>query len=449
MKKVFLFLTLLFCSTAFARTWTDNKGRTVQADVIKVYPNKTVKLKSGSKTFTLPFSSFSETDIAYLETLLSQPEDLHPVPWEKMNELFGLPLWSDSNLWNDPCSEVGKRINLNRESQTPYLENYRAYPLGSSKLFGEAVYAVALYGDSRTTESLSLVFLNLGDLPESTPSDEIDDLIEAAGERILSVITPILGDPERDSLGKDALREKVWRWNWNGHAIMLSQQEGKYTALRIMPTARADNGGQTGGISDKQLKSRLAECVDRRANGDVIIRNIPMINQGPKGYCVPATWERYLRYMDIPIDMYLLALAAGTGRGGGTYTADMNDATENIIGSNGRKLGKCGDSPDMDTVSKQIDKGLPILWTLYSTPAFQRAASENTLRRNGKDVPPRAANQDEDTSAGGHMCLIIGYNRKTGEIAISDSWGPHFAERWVPQADIEKVSDGEMNIIKW
>ena len=127
----------------------------------------------------------------------------------------------------------------------------------------------------------------------------------------------------------------------------------------------------------------------------------------------------------------------------------MNEATENIISSNGRKLARCGSSPDVNTISKQIDKGLPILWTLYSTPSFQRTASENTLRRNGQTVVSQPANQDEDSSSGYHMCLIIGYNRKTGEIAISDSWGPHFAERWVPQEDIQKASDGEMNIIKW
>ena len=98
---------------------------------------------------------------------------------------------------------------------------------------------------------------------------------------------------------------------------MLSLQEGKYAALRIMPIARADRSGRVGKITEGDLKKRMASCVERRDNGDVIIRNIPMVDQGPKGYCSPATWERYLRYMEIPADMYLLALAARTRTGGG------------------------------------------------------------------------------------------------------------------------------------
>ena len=47
-------------------------------------------------------------------------------------------------------------------------------------------------------------------------------------------------------------------------------------------------------------------------NGDVLIKNIPMVNQGPRLLC-STTWERYLRYFDMPADMYLLALVGGVG----------------------------------------------------------------------------------------------------------------------------------------
>ncbi len=275
------------------------------------------------------------------------------------------------------------------------------------------------------------------------------DQIEESGMHVRDALTPLLGKPERDSLGKGALREKVWRWDWNGHAIMLSLQDGKYTALRIMPTDRADHSGRIGKLKDDELKERMASCVERRENGDVVIRNIPMVDQGPKGYCSPATWERYLRYMDIPVDMYLLALAAHTGVGGGTRGNAMIDATKNIIGSNGRKLSDAGSVPTIRNVAKHIDKGLPIMWTLISTPHFQQAANDNTARRNGKEIKKKLAGQAEDTGSGGHICLIIGYNKKTNEIAISDSWGPRFAERWVSVADMEDASIGSMNVIRW
>ncbi|MBN2686029.1 MAG: C39 family peptidase [Pontiellaceae bacterium] len=445
---ILLCVVLAAVITVDARVWTDTQGRTTEAELIRVHPNRTVELKTpGGKTVTLPFSTFSAEDVNYLESALSAPAQLHEVSWEAMNKLFGLPLWKDNNLWDDPCREVARRTRLRQESSTEFLENYRVYPLGESELFGEPVYAVALYGTKEQTESLSLVFFNQGDVPEDSDPKEIEQKIEACGTRILEAIEPILGEPERDSVGRGDLREKVWRWDWNGHAVLLSLQEGKYVAVRIMPIERADRSGRVEKLSDDVFKARMADCVERRENGDVVIRNIPMIDQGPKGYCVPATWERYLRYVDIPSDMYLLALAAQTEIGGGTSTDLMIEATENILHTYGRKLSGSGSEPDLDTVSKQIDRGMPILWTLLSTPEFQRAANENTARRKGQTLRP--AGQDEDDESGGHICLIIGYNQRTGEIAISDSWGPHFAERWVPVEEALEVSDGEMYYIKW
>ena len=451
MKKVFIGSIILFAmSLAEARTWTDNKGRTVEAEAVCVNPNRTVELKPRTgRNVTLPFDSFSAEDIAYLEGRLAQPAELHSVSWESMNQLFGLPLWNDHNLWDDPCGSVAERTGLQLESSTDFMENHRAYPLGHSKLFNEPVYAVALYGAQQKTESLSLVFFNQGDVPEESDPKEIETEIEACGERMLATIQAVLGEPERDSIGRNDLREKVWRWDWNGHAILLSVQEGKYTAVRIMPIDRADRGGRIDKLYDDKLKARMSGCVERRKNGDVIIQNIPMINQGPKGYCVPATWERYLRYVNIPADMYLLALAAQTDIGGGTSPSLMIEATGNILHSYGRKMGDCGTKPEIDTLSKYIDQGIPVMWTLISTPYFQKRANYNTAKRNGIDSEPPKSGQAEDTEQGGHICLIIGYNAQTKEIAISDSWGPRFAERWISEKEALEVSNGEMHIIKW
>ena len=42
---------------------------------------------------------------------------------------------------------------------------------------------------------------------------------------------------------------------------------------------------------------------------------------------------------------------------------------------------------------------------------------------------------------GPHMCLIIGYNRETNEIAVSNSWGDaHIAPLWIPMKAASKVS---------
>jgi hypothetical protein len=45
--------------------------------------------------------------------------------------------------------------------------------------------------------------------------------------------------------------------------------------------------------------------------------------------------------------------------------------------------------------------------------------------------------------------LIIGYNRATDEIALSDSWGPSYAERWITADEAEAISQSAMAAITW
>lgn len=46
-----------------------------------------------------------------------------------------------------------------------------------------------------------------------------------------------------------------------------------------------------------------------------------------------------------------------------------------------------------------------------------------------------------------HLCLIVGYNDKTDEIAVSDSWGPRFELRWITADAANAVSNGKFYII--
>ncbi len=455
-RELSICITVLLCaSSAVARSWTDRQGRTVEADVVQVKPNKTVVLKmANGRTVTVAFDTFIEANITYLETRLARQQSgrskPHPVSWNEMNALFGIKVWQDDFLWDDLTDATAQRLEMKKESKTDFMENHRAYPLGKKNILGEPVYTTALYGGTEHTESLSMVFLNLGDVPRSDSVHSVADLIEASGMHVHDMLISALGKPKRDTLGRGEMRETVWRWNWNEHALLLSLQEGKYAALRIMPTARADRSGRGEKITEGALKKRMTSCVERRDNGDVIIRNIPMVDQGPKGYCSPATWERYLRYMEIPADMYLLALAAGTRAGGGTSSYLMIEATRSLISSNGRELETIDGSLEPEDIAEYIDQGLPIMWRFGSTPAFQRMANATTARRNGDEVKEKNdAGQAEDTQSNGHICLIIGYNKESGEIAISDSWGPKFAERWVPFHEARRVSYGNMNIIKW
>jgi len=151
--------TLLFSSLmlagAQARIWTSTTGKTVDAEVVRVNPDKTVVLKTTSgKVVTVPFNAFVESDVEHLETRLALPFDLHPFSWQEMNTLFGIDIWKDPLLWDDPTSETAERMALKKESKTAFMENHRAYPLGKQSLLNEPVYTTVLYGNEKCVDSL-------------------------------------------------------------------------------------------------------------------------------------------------------------------------------------------------------------------------------------------------------------------------------------------------------
>lgn len=457
MKQCILIcMTILSAAWVDARFWTDTHGETFEAAVVWVNEDRDVKLNTADGEIVIvPFSTFNATDAEHLEELLFRKihGKPHPVLWGEMNQLFGLDIWKDVYLWDDLTEATAERMQLIKESKTDFMENHRAYPLGESEILREPVYTTVLYGGETYAESLCFVFLNQGDipLPEKIDDEFIEKMtqdIEASGMHVHDALVPVLGEPKRDTIGKGLMREKVWRWDWNGHALMLSMQEGKYAMLRILPVDLADRSGKVEKIKSSDLRERMKSCVEQRENGDTVIRNIPMIDQGPKGYCSPATWERYMRYLGIPADMYQLANLGNTKVGGGTYTEEMIDATEGVLSSNGRSVEDVDDPLEIETIAEYIDLGMPVMWSFASSSIFQFETTQNTARRNGKKIKQKEK-PDLNSGYGGHICLIMGYNEKTSEIAISDSWGPRFNERWVPIHLLDDMDHSNMYIIKW
>jgi hypothetical protein len=183
-----------------------------------------------------------------------------------------------------------------------------------------------------------------------------------------------------------------------------------------------------------------------------------MVNQGPKGYCVPATFERYLRYMQIPADMYILAMAGQTEIGGGTSLSAIIASIEGYIPSQSRTMKQLNKPIKIRTIQKYIDQGLPMIWTMFSSNAYNQYANQRTQQRESvtdwetwaKDTQTsaRATELSKDIMSA-HACMIIGYNKATGEIAVSDSWGPAYKKRWISAEQAEQVSQGSIYLVSF
>jgi len=218
------------------------------------------------------------------------------------------------------------------------------------------------------------------------------------------------------------------------------------------------------------------------ASGDVWLPDVPMVDQGEKGYCVVAATERVMRYYGDNVDENELAQVANTATSGGTSSDAMLDALKKLsarlkvrvrevekfdireilalIAEYNRTAKKDHKPPlpdqghmidvgamyrEMDTdvlrevrnknkadlhrftrsVQSHIDEGIPLLWTVML----------------GK-VPEPGIPQN----AGGHMRLIIGYNTAKDQIIFTDSWGPGHERKTMPFEDAWTMTTGTMSI---
>jgi hypothetical protein len=212
--------------------------------------------------------------------------------------------------------------------------------------------------------------------------------------------------------------------------------------------------------------------VKREPTGDTWIPDIPMVNQGKKGYCAAAVVERIVRYFGRDMDQHEIAQMADTATQGGTTSQGMASALQrmtnelrlqltthmlfniaefqklitdyNRTAKSARKteivlphhgtINVADIYADMDsallkqarlrrdakmtsfkaTITKYVNAGCPLVWTLMV----------------GK-VPEKPAL----TETGGHMRLIIGFNERQNEIIYSDTWGPGHERKRMPLAD--------------
>ena len=406
------------------------------------------------------------------------PDDAAKI--KQLNDVLGLPLLADTEFWQDDVDQVAQRLKWPQESQTTTQESYRRYAnAGEVSILGASAYSMALYGKDGKPTYISIIFANAGDFPEAKKlgdegamaSDEAvaratKDLAAAVKKdagTISDQLTGLLGDPAITQYGNSASnRDEVHRWDWNDVAILLNSHNGQYTSIKIIPADVADHHGVVDVTDRDAMRDLLAKRVVKRDNGDVILSEIPMVDQGPKGYCVPATWERYLRYMDVPADLYVLAIMGQTGFGGGTDIGQMEAGVDDYVSAYHRRI-ETYDAPlDVAHVAKYIDQGLPLMWTCWvdrpvEVQTFQHSRERKTVTDWSKyadklrtdDAALGQVDGPDETHSNGHMRLIIGYNTATNEIAISDSWGAAAAERWMYAGTAVKISQGQLAYLSW
>lgn len=458
---VSLFLVILWIPFELLGVPLSNQaGKTIEVDILKTEPERIFIRLENQNELWLERDRLSDASLQMIAKLEAEQQSQYKV----LNELLEIALLKDNYLWDDTTTSTAERLNWVLESKTENQSSYRYYPDEHYRVLGLRAYTCALYGTNGTAAQLNIIFANKGDfnfspVPTNDEIKAMEETVDRDESLLFERLSTLMGEPMRQSFGgRGNFRERIHRWDWHDHAFLLASQEGEYVSLRIISSKAADEGGRSERFSDARLRKLTRKNVTARENGDIIIKNIPMVNQGPKGYCVPATFERYLRYMQIQADMYLLAMAGQTRIGGGTYLSEIIEAVEGYLSSQNRSLKRMRETIDVSLVQKYVDDGLPIIWAMYSSEHYNYYATQRTIERSSttdwEDWAERLKKEErtlqfrkDQTSA--HICLIIGYNEKTGEIAVSDSWGPEYEERWVSAEHANQVSQSSIYLISF
>jgi hypothetical protein len=247
--------------------------------------------------------------------------------------------------------------------------------------------------------------------------------------------------------------------------LTISTPEKRASLLTVAPAGRPKFSGQSHLKRDTKT-------------GEVLIPDVPMVDQGQKGYCVVAATERVLRYYAIDVDANELAQVANSDAERGTsmdsmfaalkkiaarlrvrvreiegmnvkaildlvkdYNREAKRAKSELIPDPGTRIdvaaiysrmqfellreAKTRNKSDLTrfqrTLQGAIDQGIPLLWSVQ-------------LGLSPEPGVPQ--------SGGGHMRLLIGYNLATQEALYTDSWGAGHELKRMPLTDAWAITTG-------
>ena len=275
--------------------------------------------------------------------------------------------------------------------------------------------------------------------------------------------------------------ESTLTWNYDQQGKSTATFKPGFIRLAVNGPARLAAAASGKGVKKTAAAKGAKKTADNvinesRGRGDVFIDNVPMVDQGQKGYCSVATAERVLRYYGVEVDEHQIAEAAGTSAEEGTDVRAMKRSVEAIgkrfrLGTivcyggidkgAGENISALTDEVRLYNKAARKMKKPEIADSVYITQhgnttsyspmsAYEAMDPEvmKDMKVNGpqkskftkfkKDIhdqvlkgiplfwgvtlgiyPEPGLPQD----GGGHMRLIIGYNDKKNEILYTDSWG--------------------------
>ena len=401
---------------------------------------------------------FSFTAILALAAGFHLPVAAAPAPAPDLEILF-----LDAKMWSQPVSEVlNKRTHLKFRWLSKEKNDARSATKGL-RLWQQPVGETILRSREDKLHSFEISIYNRGDM--GAISSKNFDTLSKQWQALLHSKTGQEGEKMNRTQKGSVVSANRWLWECPGAYIALTESStGHGSAKRpeflkltlVSVEFGKEMFSSRGGITNLMAKrSQLKESVEERPNGDVVIKNVPMVDQGRKGYCAVASAERVFRYYGLQVDQHAMAQIAQSSAEGGTNPTKMVEALKRVAGRTKTRLFQHyqidqreasstikaynrlakkttqrqvpentfyqqflsvanpntlksvrskGSAYDRfrKTVMDKVDEGIPLLWSLQVGIIKERGIPQ---------------------AGGGHMRLIIGYNEESDQLIYTDSWG--------------------------
>lgn len=347
-----------------------------------------------------------------------------------------------SKIWELDIPQFEKLYSVRSDPQEKppqfeWLSQAKDKARFSRRMFSDQQTNLTLFGRSQTVEEATVEFVNgkparanisiynRGDSGTIQPA-AFDALIKRTGKALGEAlkVTP------RRQIQSGNAAVKIVSWIWTaptGVAIMehndfnMADQKASGEFLRVKLAAPNQADWSTGRMSMGVQRMQIQKNVTKSGEGDVFISGVPMVDQGAKGYCVAASCQRLFEYMRIPCDQHELALILNVDAEKGADAFMMQQSLSKVdtkfgvtfkplvnpiqyYSTTGKR--RVSLSEFADEIREHTDKGIPLLWALE-------------LGKFNETPPLPMGGQVR----GGHMRMIIGYNRIKNEVLFTDSWG--------------------------
>ncbi len=423
-----LFLAPLSLSAQELLTITNIQGKSLQGHLIEeTHDEGIVFEKKGGPKFTIKLKELTPTSQKLIQEQLELMKLASPHDQRKrdFNESLGIPIFHETSaLWDEPVKTVAKRLRWKPDSSSNYQRTYRYLEKDKQQLYLTLpIHSATLVGENKgLTSFISLVF-------RDTPGNPNAALLER-------LMTQIFGPPLDVNI-----------WQWKNHYLLLETYKDHAVRILIQPQPLKAEQLYVSRFNEAYYYIHKKAHFRRKKNGDTYLQYLPQQKKGLTKSEPYANLEKWLRHAGLPYDYQWHFLGATHFKkpSASLFESHLKDTFASLNRKGHRVKTFDLRRINLRNLARPIHLSQPILWQINPSSKLtevlhQRTETRRSIRRNllWEDYIKRISKEAKThesllrkTTSESHYVLIIGYNLKTHEIAISKDWGKKNAVQWL------------------